>query len=164
MKVVPSTPFGARGCSVTGRTADVDGFVQVNSPVDGARLHISATAVKIMGNEFGMIPRDEAVDLRFKLHATEKENAELRQTIRDQELLESELVEARETIRESEDILAIFAALADQGYTASKAKALLSAIETFENNLGDAKETVAELDDALARIASLARGGRKVPA
>lgn len=163
MKVVPTVPFGAKGCNVTGRHADRDGFVQVNSPVDGARLHVSAEAVKIMGHEFGMVPKEEAIDLRFRLHQSEKDRDEALDRIADIERLESDLLEAHETLRERDEILAVFAELAEQGYTASRARQMLEAIERFENELGEAKHTIHETDELLARIDALANR-RKVPA
>ena len=160
MKVVPAVPFGARGCSITARPADPQGFIQVNSPVSGDRLHISAEAVKIMGNEFGMIPREQAIDMRFRISELEKELRSARDTIARNEQLEEDLVEARETIRESDEILAVFRELAEAGYSTQKAKGLLKRIEGFKESLDEAVETIAELDDALARSAALAQ--RKV--
>jgi hypothetical protein len=157
MKVVHQVPFGARGCAVTGRTADADGFIQQNSPTEGHALHISAEAVRIMGHEFGMVPKDEAIQLRFELHELQRELREAQQTIRDQELLQRELAEAKETIRESEDILATFEALASQGYDSKKVKRLLKTIEQFEDNFGEIKHTLAEMDDALDRTAALTK-------
>lgn len=164
MKVVLSLPFGARSCSVLhSRVTDPDGFVQA-PPCRGCGLpqHISAEAVKIMGNEFGMVPKDLASADRFRMHELEAENAGLRGTIRDQELLEAELVEARETIARADEVLSTFGRLAEEGYTAHKVSGLLRRIASWEENFAELKETLAEVDNTLREVDDLAK--RKVPA
>lgn len=167
MKVVPSVPFGVRGCSVLhGRTADPEGFVALPACRGcGMTQYASAEAVKVMGNEFGMVPKDQAISNRFEINQLEKENAELTQTIRDQELLEAELVEARETISRADEALAIFERLAEEGYTAHKVSGLLRRIASWEENFAELKETLAEVDSTLREVDDLAKNGkRKVPA
>jgi hypothetical protein len=163
MKVVPTVPFGVKGCNVTGRSHDREGFIQVNSPVDGARLHIGSEAVKIMGNEFGMLPKDEALEMRARIFDLEQSLTAANDTIARNERLEVELVEARETLAEAEETVTVFAELGQQGYSAETAKILQADLDAILERLGDAQQTIAKLDDALAKADALANR-RKVPA
>jgi hypothetical protein len=156
MKVVQSVPFGVKGCAVTGRSGDREGFIETTSKATGDRLHISAEAVKIMGHEFGMLPKDEALANRSRIFELEQALTEANDTIARNERLEIELVEARETLAEAEKTLAVFAELGEQGYTAETAKELQADLESIQGRLADAQQTIAKLDDALERADALA--------
>jgi hypothetical protein len=162
MKVVQSVPFGARGCAVTGRSADREGFIETTSKATGDRLHISAEAVKIMGDEFGMISRDDAIALRFDLHEAQKNLREAEDKIADMERLESDLVDARETIAERDDILATIDALGEQGLTVKQIKGVLDRFARLKEDLLGAEGTVEDLLDTVTKIAALKDGRKKV--
>lgn len=163
MKVVPAVPFGAKSCLVLHqRTTDPDGFVVAPACRGcGQPQHISAEAVKIMGNEFGMASKDELIDLRFRLHQSEKELNEALETIARNEKLEQELVEARETIAEAERHLETFAALAERGYSVKQVKGLLDRFARFKEDFTEAEDTVAEFLDVVTEIAALSKDGRQ---
>ena len=70
MKRIASLPFGVPGCAVlSGRAKDPDGFIETagRHPFSDRRVYVSAEAVKIMGNEFGLVERDEHTALREEL-------------------------------------------------------------------------------------------------
>lgn len=159
MKVVPSVPFGSRGCSVLhSRTTDPEGFVSV-PPCRGCGMpqHISAEAVKIMAHEFGAVSRDEAIDARFRISMLEKELDEALETVARNEKLEEELVEARRTIAEGDDIRATLAALGEQGLSPRQIKGALDRLARLKADLGGAEDVLVETLETANRIADLSK-------
>lgn len=70
MKRVPSLPFGIPSCAVLpGRAKDPDGFIATSAvhPMTNRKVFVSAEAVRIMGNEFGMVGREEIAGLKEDL-------------------------------------------------------------------------------------------------
>jgi hypothetical protein len=163
MKVVPTVPFGVKGCSITGRSHDREGFIEAISKTDGQRLYVGSEAVKIMGNEFGLVSKEEALESRARIFDLEQKLTDALDTIARNERLEVELVEARETLAEAEQTLAVFAELGEQGYTAETAQELQADLDSIQERLAGAQQTIAKLDDALAKADALANR-RKVPA
>ena len=168
MRVVTQLPFGVRGCSILPqRKTDPEGFVVITTPPQPSpNQYVSAEAVRVMGNEFGMVPQERASELRFENHELKRELNEAREELERNSRLESDLAEARETIRESEEILATFKALFDEGYDVQKIKGLQKRITAFEENFGEVRDTVSEIGDALSRVHALLGKGmkEKVPA
>lgn len=164
MKVVPSVPFGVRGCSVLhGRTADPDGFVALpNCRGCGMSQYASGEAVKIMGNEFGMVPKEKAVSNRFEIHQLEKDLAEAREQVAGYQALEEEYVKARETIAEYEHIRDTLTELGEQGLTTKQVKGVLDRVGRIKDDLDAYEGTVSDLLDLVNRIAALSK--EKVPA
>ena len=164
MKVVPSLPFGVRGCTVLhGRTADPEGFVELpRCRGCGMSQYASAEAVKIMGNEFGMVPKDRAIESRFEINQLERDLTDAREQVAGYQALEDEFVKARETIAEYEDIRDTLSALSEQGLTTKQVRGVLDRVGRIKDDLDAYEGTVSDLLDLVNRIAALSK--EKVPA
>lgn len=110
MKRVPHPPFAHPGCAVlTGRTRDDGGFVQTDSVGRIQNLDkpvlLSAEAVRIVAEQWGMVTREEVAGLREDLADANHRIAQLEQELNDATLdfqaidrLESKGYQARKKV------------------------------------------------------------------
>jgi hypothetical protein len=81
MRRVQGLPFGVPGCAVfRSRREDPDGFIDTGQQIAGLPLYVSAEAVRVMGGEVGLVPREqvaeakaEALTLRHRVTQLEDE-------------------------------------------------------------------------------------------